>query len=823
MTVVEIQELCIKASETYYNYLKEKGLGIVVIEVSSKETVDEYNNIYNLRLAQKIFDLDTVVFIDKTNKMQYDTTEIKIVEYDVERNYLIIKVPKESNFNIRDLDHRDILIVSDLKFLVQRVIDWYKQSGADIKFPVITERNSVPSSFFAEQPNEEQKKAIQNILTSPFSYIWGAPGTGKTQLVLSYAIIQYLERGKNVAILAPTNNAIEQVLRGVIRMTDKKGVDRKQIIRLGSPSKAFAKEYPEVCEAKGILEKIGEIEKQIEIIKKIFKLDEIKENHQKAEIAIKSFLIIEEEIKRKDEIKESIEIAKQKLSIAQNNLQTELGKFQRDINIMKLEYENIEQEVKKLRLEQDHLQKSITSLFHSFKRLFSSSPLTKEENRLTEISKTLLTKQEELKKSNQTIKLTLKEFEESNQIRILKQETQEIEDHHNSLLLEYKNEKLFNKHFEIIKNNIKTDMEICDFILDINIKNALLKKDMVVKFAEKLNTDIAVTAAMAKEYMGIPLNEKLDEFEKEKEFLKYQTTKERLKDVNIIACTLDCYIGRFVDEELPVAHFFLDEAGYACAIKALTMFRSEKPVTFLGDHLQLPPVCQLNDSDLKTTEEYKDVFIWSQSAIFIGDIFKNSKDQAFLDYYNDKEPTFPMVSKSDLKITHRFGENLAKALNLFVYKNGFRSAQIDGTTKVKIIHMANDIPPTNTRENLREAQAIHDFIKSGELGTSDFIVLTPYANQVNLIGKLLRELRKERKILTVHGSQGREWETVILSISDTDNMFFTNSKHKKGRNLINTAVSRAKKELIIVCNHNFWIRENGQLIQSLLQIGTRLN
>jgi superfamily I DNA and/or RNA helicase len=146
-------------------------------------------------------------------------------------------------------------------------------------------------------------------------------------------------------------------------------------------------------------------------------------------------------------------------------------------------------------------------------------------------------------------------------------------------------------------------------------------------------------------------------------------------------------------------------------------------------------------------------------------------------------------------------------------------------TQIKFIHVTNNIPPTNKRENHGEAQAIHDFITSGKLSTKDFIVLTPYSNQVKLIGKLLPDLRKEHKISTVHGSQGREWKTVILSISDTSDMWFTNSQNKasKGKNLINTAVSRAKDELIIVCNYNFWINANGQLVQGLLKVGERLN
>jgi len=826
MTAEEIQELCVKASQTYYNYLDENELGRVVVEIYGKEVVKEDENIHKLRLAKKLFDLDAIVFIDKTSNKQYDTNQIKVIEYDIDGNFLIIQVPKESDFNIIGLHHRDILIVSDLKFLVQRVINWYKKNGVLLGLPITTENNNIPSSFFAEQPNEEQKQAIQNILTSPFSYVWGAPGTGKTQLVLSYVIAQYIEQGKKVAILAPTNNAIEQVLRGVIRMTDKKGVDRKQIIRLGNPSKAFAEQYPEVCEAKGILKKISEIEKQIEIIQKVLEAEEIDKNYKKVKIAINTFLTLEAEIEKKDAIKVCIDNTKQKLSIAQSSLKIEKDKFQRELDILNLNYEKIKQDIEKLNFEQKILEKSIASFCHSIKKIFSSSTLTKKENRLAEILTTLPFKQKELEKSNQILKS--KEFEITNQIDILKRETQKIENDYDNLSLEHKNENILNKCFNTIRNSVTFNTEIFNFLSDINLGNKILKKKKVVEFAEQLHTDLTIKNSIAQEYTKFSfaqLHKTLSDFEQQKEFLKSQTTEERLKGVNIVACTLDCYIGRFADEELPVAHFFLDEAGYACAIKALTMFRSKKPVTILGDHLQLPPVCELNDDKLTTKEEYKDVFIWSQSAIFIGDIFEKPKEEVFFDYLNNNEPTFSKVSKSDLKKTHRFGDNLANVLNRFVYKNGFCSAKFNGTTQIKFIHVTNNIPPNKPRENYGEAKAIFDLIASGQLLNDNFIVLSSYKNQVNLIGAMLPELRKEHKILTVHGSQGREWETVILSISDTSNMWFTNSQNKtsKGINLINTAVSRAQKELIIVCNHNFWINANGQLVQGLLQVGAKLN
>ena len=73
--------------------------------------------------------------------------------------------------------------------------------------------------------------------------------------------------------------------------------------------------------------------------------------------------------------------------------------------------------------------------------------------------------------------------------------------------------------------------------------------------------------------------------------------------------------------------------------------------------------------------------------------------------------------------------------------------------------------------------------------------------------------------MTIHKSQGSEWETVIISVADTSNMWFTNTQKRQTRalELINTAVSRAKHDLIIVCDYAYWIRQNNQLITELLK------
>ena len=47
----------------------------------------------------------------------------------------------------------------------------------------------------------------------------------------------------------------------------------------------------------------------------------------------------------------------------------------------------------------------------------------------------------------------------------------------------------------------------------------------------------------------------------------------------------------------------------------------------------------------------------------------------------------------------------------------------------------------------------------------DFAILTPYSRQIRVLKEKMPQY-KDTRILTVHKSQGREWDTVILSVYD---------------------------------------------------------
>ncbi len=296
----------------------------------------------------------------------------------------------------------------------------------------------------------------------------------------------------------------------------------------------------------------------------------------------------------------------------------------------------------------------------------------------------------------------------------------------------------------------------------------------------------------------------------------------------IIACTPQMYMIRFgpngtegAKPPIRTNHIFVDEAGYCNLMNAMALFANGVPVTFLGDHKQLPPVCTVEHKDItefiakKGYMEYS--FLWSQSALFCESILSDTVEQAEKAYLDVADPHYTETRECDLTESHRFGPNLAEVLDHHVYMNGITGL---GGRPLEIVVIDCKCGSRDERANLPEALAVKAFLEEDD--PPDFAVLSPYSRQVSLLRENLPDEIKDTRIFTVHKSQGREWDTVILSVQDNASidrevpLRFTSSKTEVGLKLINTAVSRAKRRLVVVCDVEFWEAKGDELIGDLV-------
>lgn len=781
----ELQELLISSCNQYFHYLAEKGSGRSEISVYEKNPT-KTKGIWSLRLAERLFSLDAIVFeFPKTGEV-YSSEQIKIVEYDFDNRVLLVKPLEKCKIDFTRLRSDEILIVSDLKFLIERLGNYYRTKGNRLKLPVQVPDQKFDADTFDYLPGcvpaDSQKTALNTIFHSPLSYIWGAPGTGKTRFVLANALLKYIRANKRIGIFAPTNVALEQVLKGIIEFTDQAGIDRKNILRIGNPSRNFASQYPEVCEVSGVEKQMKEIKKQIEILKGILGIDDLAMD----EISISNL--------------ENLIRGKTELSNKAENLS---GQLQRS----KIELKRVQERI-------THCETSISG-----KRAIVITYEQKRKSFWGKILHAVATKFD----YESRISETLKEIEKLEEILT----DQELQQEKLDARINTYNSNIINLNAKLKKTtttikSVSFHTEELNAIWDDKSHSELNRLGHLRSDIKTLKEKEEKSSMLEAEYSGFSkevLTQKLNKYVDQLSFLEKQSTQERVKDVKVVGATLDAFVSRYEKEEVDFEHIFIDEAAYCNVAKSLVVFTLETPVTFLGDHLQLPPVTEMNITELKDENEI--CFPFLQSSLYSESFFFEPKQKLLANLKNNTKPEFRETKKADLKETYRFGENLAKVLDEYVYRNGFKGKSANGTTEILFIH-ADKTNGQKKRENPAEVRAIQNFVSTASM--EDFVILTPYNFQVSLIGQMLPKERNEQRIMTVHKSQGREWDTVILSVSDTYDMWFTDSTNNQsnGLNLLNTAVSRAKKNLVIVCDINFWKYQRGQLISGLLSTGKEL-
>ena len=549
----------------------------------------------------------------------------------------------------------------------------------------------------------EQMDAVSMSLSKPLSYVWGVPGSGKTQAVLAKAIYECVKRNERVAVIAPTNNALEQVIRGLIKafnneLADVKTLDpAKDIMRIGTPTAEFMTDYPSVCEPRGL---------QTQLERKSQSLNRL--------------LCIRSE-RRYEALRKS---CKEAVMLARSSRNDERGRMEAYMSM-----------------------KPLLDAMAEDPRYSVNARSTTPWNAI------------------------------ANAERIYR------------LIYDRDRSQFFDEE----------TVAIDDASLD----------DMISKLRAEIDA------------------------------IRKKNPSTDIDSVKIVAMTLSKFIisygpysmnGRTA---LEVDRVFVDEAGYCNDLQMLSLFTLNAPITMLGDHMQLPPVCEIDRKDLMAGIEegkgHRYDFLWDLSALYVDHFFDKSSDRLSQMYRDSEDPDFPYTSRRELTMTYRFGPNLATTLGKHVYGLDIGSKSSD-PMDIEVIDAVLDRFPVKhgevRRENASEADAISRYLKDNSMSTDDsFVILAPYKDQVKCIKRQCPGY--EEKVLTIHKSQGREWDTVIISVCDCranpeekkprfTSTLFAEDGATPGIKVINTAISRARKKLVLVCDVEYWKSLDGELVRDLI-------
>lgn len=372
-----------------------------------------------------------------------------------------------------------------------------------------------------------------------------------------------------------------------------------------------------------------------------------------------------------------------------------------------------------------------------------------------------------------------------------------------------------------VKHELKTfGRELAD------IESRLAEDKATLTRFEKEAADLGLELEELAGFDPQPNLEELAELEATLERIRLQmaTIKQDLSEKLVIGTTLDGFIGLTMNQAISFDHVIIDEAGYAPLAKVIPLLLLRCPISLLGDHRQLPPVYVGNNDELSKA-------YWGTSALYLEEAFDEGvgdNPRALL-AAGENEPRFEKIRRSALTRSYRFGSELAQLLDRHFYGIELKSASTQGTS-IRSVHCdPQDSPHRRKRENPSEAMQIASKVESwldwenADKGT--LAILTPYTAHKTLIGNELQQFRDHAdyhrvEVMTVHKSQGREWETVFFSASDGalpgNNPFLSDSLNRKGSLVLNTAISRAKRNLRFFLDKQYWReREGGSLLTEI--------
>ncbi|MBQ8545928.1 MAG: ATP-binding domain-containing protein [Clostridia bacterium] len=918
MNLIDFSRTAYKSANMYFEYVRENGKSRETINIIAIKEIE--NRLFYLRISKKLYQIDSTYFtfnsplikIERVDEEAASDKRIRILEYDESEPSIIVSVEDDFYDTFRQLNANEMQLVSDLSFLIKATRDWYRYNHKRICFPGKNSYGNI-ALITPKSISDEQTKAVKTVLSSAVSYVWGAPGTGKTQVVLSSCIASIVDYDSAVLVVGPTNNAVEQSLNGIIRMFENADVDINMVLRMGKASRAFSLKYPDLCEKGSIMKELAQLDSEIKIIEKRFleyelarRLTNVKDKilslyNEKSknekeffEIEDKLAFCVKEEKNLKCKISDlEASIAKLTKSVNDHDIYQRMVDIYEPLTTLNETINELKEKIKILNQEKDtctlessklddkikehievlcNLQRKVTSLKKKTKSIVykvssffggkqrdeaiaeinSLEPSIKvEEEKLAEIYVQREAKNNEQQRiSEQMEEINIQLSVETNKVKELMYnngfvhlEVEGFYDYLSGCVEQYQNSGCDIDNIRKQLKEAEASAEGCRQALaenDNDLKKANIENGKLQESKERISKEIIalLTAEVKEDFdFGSDMGEKLvlrllaldvsdDTYNSLKKRIEekgeqYNSLKgivdSTYKKKRIFACTIDYLIlhyAEFVDlieDKLKFA--FLDEAAYCSMIKAAPIFSLGVPVGLFGDHMQLPPICEMENKTV--VDRSIDLsFLWSQSSLYFPDIFIKDIDVSELRdmYYDGDDPRFEVVERAVLTNTYRFGENLAKVLDMFVYKTGFHG--VDSDTEVIVIDAPRMATEIQLRENHSEVTAIKEYLKSNK--QESLIILTPYKKQRDLIQK---ELYYRQEVCTIHASQGREWDTVILSVVDAERKFFTDSAHKqsKGLKIINTAISRAKKQLVIVCDKSYWISlKDKQLIGNLV-------
>lgn len=241
-----------------------------------------------------------------------------------------------------------------------------------------------------------------------------------------------------------------------------------------------------------------------------------------------------------------------------------------------------------------------------------------------------------------------------------------------------------------------------------------------------------------------------------------------------------------LSKEVVYDYLIIDEASQVDIATGALALSCARNVVIVGDTKQLPNV--VTDTDRTRADA-----IFASFKIHEGYRFTNSFLQSILD-------VIPNVTQTILREHYRCHPKIINFCNQKFYR-GELIIMTEDKGEEDVLAVVKTAPGNHVRDHYSQRQI--DVIKSEIIpkyvtDVSKTGIIAPYKNQVKALEKEFKDI----DAATVHKFQGKEKDTIIISTVDDEISDFTDDPY-----LINVAVSRAKKKLMLVVTGNEQTKE----------------
>lgn len=662
--------------------------------------------------------------------------------------------------------------------------------------------------------DDSQASVVSHALSNRFSVVTGAPGTGKTQVILNI-IANALMKDKTVLVASKNNKAVDNVKERF------DGIDSSQyLLRFGKKEYIRSQTVPALTQ---ILNRLNALKNQPNTLSSLLS------QYKDLTAAIKE---AKQKLSRIEELKVSIPKLLANKAETDSQIEKENRIFSTSLEQIKNRYSDVSHLSNASSGSIDIVLSKITRFRNSLQRKYSGlsgvwhnifSKMKHAETILGYVEDIPSSIKSELREQGLTY--SIDDFKDGNSIieysnRIIKllericdwqrAVDNETKRHSSEISRLNARENELSRNYDSLAHELEDlTKKKSDFIYSIRrAKSTLINlgpqlvgaKIMEIERSQDASKKISSYKSYLPDNIPWKSNEISDFIRRSNDFLS--------------VCRLISVTSLSVKTGFPLTDnlfdmLIIDEASQCDIASALPLILRAKQVVVIGDPMQLRHITSVRVEEEDAIREhlgltakpylkYADQSLWDYSADFVAHANQNSSPITLENHYRCHHD---IIGYSNNQFYSRF---LDKPLNVKTDESKMTLPQ----QGIVMINVRGKQESENVNINKIEADRAVSLAKEICSLKADVSIgiVTPFRDQADYIKSRIDDSIKENvEVNTAHGFQGDEKDVMIYSLVVTDNspQSKINWIDKMVPNLVNVAVTRARQTLYIVGNGEY--------------------